>query len=243
MATTVNKYLDNADFLLATAVFDDAALTTPSADGFYQQNGIYRQQSSGALIPGSTTCPSCTGSSESLRVNGSSASDLCCVSSSAYTAYFNTGDSFTDPSTTLMYADSGLLNLAPDGWYKIKNSNQYRQQNLGTLGSLTTCPTCPSGVFYISSVRNTCSDFCASSPTYSMTSAKSSVQGNDYSNLSIGDDIAGAALNNGYYAYSDTFGQQSGTLVGNWKIMQLLNNEVLDILECGSIPGGPCVNP
>jgi hypothetical protein len=241
MATTVNKYLDNADFLLATAVFDDAALTTPAADGFYQQNGIYREQSGGALIAGSTTCPSCSGNSQELRLNGVSAQNLCCTSSTLYTAHFATGDSFTNPATTLMYADSGLLNLAPDGWYKLKNSTQYRQQNLGVLGALTACPTCPSGGFFMSQGRSVCTDFCATSPSYVCTSQQYVVSGNDYFTLTIGDVIAGAfTFVDGYYAYADTSGVSTPN--GVFRIMELFNNEVVDILECDNVPGGPCVN-
>lgn len=241
MATTVNKYLDNADFLLATAVFDDAALTTPAADGFYQQNGIYREQSGGALIPGSTTCPSCSGNSQDLRLNGISAQDLCCVTSSLYTAYFAGGDSFTNPSTTLMYADAGLLTLAPDGFYKIQNSTQYREQSSGVLGALTSCPTCPSGGFFMSQGRSVCTDFCATSPTYTCTSQQFAVSGNDYFTLVVGDVIAGGfTFVDGFYAYAATSGVQTPN--GVFKIMELVNNEVVSVLECANVPGGPCQN-
>ena len=94
MASYVNRYTDNSDFLLASAVYDNPELTTPSADGFYQKNGIYRQQQGGVLINGSSTCPSCAGNFEVLKVNSISANELCCVSSSSFTAHFNTGDSF-----------------------------------------------------------------------------------------------------------------------------------------------------
>lgn len=240
MATTVNKYLDNSDFLLATAVYDDAALTISAADGFYQQNGIYRQQVGGVLLAGSTTCPSCSGNSQLLRVNANSATELCCVSSSSFTAHFNTADSFTDPSTTLMYSDAGLLNLAPDGWYQLQGSNQYRQQISGVLDVLTSCPSCPQSNLYLAPRLGVCSDFCELSPGYLCDSSKTTVSGNDFFSLIIGDIILGLAMNDGFYAYASAFNTPVPT--GVFKIMELQNNEVISILECDNIPGGPCVN-
>jgi hypothetical protein len=141
-----------------------------------------------------------------------------------------------------MYADSGLLNLAPDGWYKLKNSTQYRQQNLGVLGALTACPTCPSGGFFMSQGRSVCTDFCATSPIYIFTNQQYVFIVNHYFTLTIGDVIAGAfTFVDGYYAYADTSGVSTPN--GVFRIMELLNNEVVDILECDNVPGGPCVNP
>jgi len=237
MATTVNKYIDSSDFLTATSIYDDAALTTPSADGFYQQNGIYRQQSSGVLLAGSTTCPSCSGSSENLRVTGVSATELCCGTSSSYTAFFASGDSFTNASTTLMYADAGLTTLAPDGWYQIKASNQYRQQSLGSLQPLTNCPTCPSpSGFFRSGAANACTTFCTAN--YSIIANVSTVSGNDYFTLTFGDEIVGG-LADGFYAY-DAIASSTSTS-SSWRIMEIQNNLVIDILVCDA--GNNCVNP
>ena len=40
----VNKYIDSDSFLTATAVYDDENLITKAADGYYQDDGNYRQQ-------------------------------------------------------------------------------------------------------------------------------------------------------------------------------------------------------
>jgi len=54
----VNIFYDSISFSTATNVWDDAALTTPSADGWYSELGIYREKVSGVLGP-VQTCPSC----------------------------------------------------------------------------------------------------------------------------------------------------------------------------------------
>ena len=54
----VNIFYDSLSFSTATDVWDDAALTTPSADGWYSELGIYREKVSGVLGP-VQICPSC----------------------------------------------------------------------------------------------------------------------------------------------------------------------------------------
>ena len=242
MATTVNKYLDNSNFLLATAVYDDAALTIPAADGFYQQNGIYREQLGGTLIAGSTTCPSCAGNSQALRLNGTSAIELCCATSSAYTGHFATGDSFTDNATTQMYADAGLLTSAPDGFYKLDQRTpvpQYREMSSGALGVLTNCPTCPTGGFYISLMRPNCKEFCATSPSYVCAEQRTTTNGADFISVVSGDTITGTALPNGFYAYAPVSG--TATPNGFFRIMNVANNVIQTLSECASVPGN-CQN-
>ena len=77
MATTISKYINGSDFLTATAVYDDVALTTPSADGFYQISGVYREQSAGVLLAGSSACPSCSTLLE-FCYDAASATSACC---------------------------------------------------------------------------------------------------------------------------------------------------------------------
>ena len=54
----ITKYIDDPDFELATAVYDDITLTTKSADGVYQFNGKTRIQLNG-LLGSVSDCPSC----------------------------------------------------------------------------------------------------------------------------------------------------------------------------------------
>lgn len=52
-------YIDTNDFTTATSIWTNSNLTVKAADGFYQQNGFYRQMSGGELLS-STICPSCS---------------------------------------------------------------------------------------------------------------------------------------------------------------------------------------
>lgn len=58
MPTPTPYFIDAETFNNATAVYTDAALTTKAADGFYQNCGVYRQQTSGILGP-VINCPLC----------------------------------------------------------------------------------------------------------------------------------------------------------------------------------------
>ena len=58
MATSSTYYLNGPTLSDATAVFSDAALTTPAADGFYSDGTVIREQISGSLTA-PASCPSC----------------------------------------------------------------------------------------------------------------------------------------------------------------------------------------
>lgn len=58
MPTPTTYYIDAETFENATAVYTNASLTTKAADGFYQNCGVYRQQTSGVLGP-VILCPLC----------------------------------------------------------------------------------------------------------------------------------------------------------------------------------------
>tara|TARA_Y100001972_G_C7666425_1_gene337087 strand:+ start:4790 stop:6361 length:1572 start_codon:yes stop_codon:yes gene_type:complete len=81
MAVTYQVYyFDGLNFSNATTVFDDQALTVVSADGFYAQNGIVRQQLNGVLL-NAQACTSCgadcgSGISASFSGNGYFSADI-----------------------------------------------------------------------------------------------------------------------------------------------------------------------
>jgi hypothetical protein len=58
MPTPSTFYYDSAVFADATNIWDDAALTIPSANGWYQVGGVYRQKVAGLLGP-VQACPDC----------------------------------------------------------------------------------------------------------------------------------------------------------------------------------------
>jgi len=51
-------YIDTNDFTTATSIWTNSNLTVKAADGFYQQDGFYREMSGGELLS-STICPAC----------------------------------------------------------------------------------------------------------------------------------------------------------------------------------------
>ena len=65
-------YFDGLNFSSATIIYDDAALTTVAADGYYAQNGIVRQQLNGVLLNAQscTTCATACDSSVSVSISG-----------------------------------------------------------------------------------------------------------------------------------------------------------------------------
>lgn len=144
----VNKYIDSASFLTATAVYDDVHLTIKAADGYYQFGGQYRRQLSGLLL---------------------------------------------------------------------------------TVEVCLSCP--PTEVFYISLMKNICTDFCDGT-NYTIPSPKSTTNNHNYSSVTIQDIIYGAALTDGFYAYAAT---STDTATGVYRIMELLNNEIVSLEQCSGV--------
>ncbi len=58
MGVVSNYFMDAPTLSQATAIYTDATMTTPAADGFYSDESIVRQQVSGVLLA-PRTCPSC----------------------------------------------------------------------------------------------------------------------------------------------------------------------------------------
>jgi hypothetical protein len=67
MATSSTFYLNGPSLGASTAIFSDINLTVCSADGFYSDGTIVREQVDCSLLPQST-CPSCT---EGLTIDSS----------------------------------------------------------------------------------------------------------------------------------------------------------------------------
>ena len=58
MGVVSNYFMDAPTLSQATAIYTDAAMTTPASDGFYSDESIVRQQVSGVLRS-VRPCPSC----------------------------------------------------------------------------------------------------------------------------------------------------------------------------------------
>lgn len=234
MATLGNYYLNGPSLSTATGIFTDVNLTTCAPAGWYSDGVISRQLSGCKLLP-QQNCPDCSGENKiKLQYNATSAIDLYCVSSTNVNAYMATGDVFS--STTQIYQDAALTTPMVDGFYREPLSSFYREQSLSILGALTPGPACPPEDIYRSGPSLTCSDFCTTN--YNISVGFSTVSGNDYFTLTFGDEIVGG-LADGFYAY-DAIASSTSTS-SSWRIMEIQNNLVIDILVCDV--GNNCVNP
>lgn len=225
MATLGNYYLNGPSLSTATGIFTDVDLTTCAPDGWYS-DGVISRQLAGCKLLAQQNCPDCSGENKiKLQYNVTSATDLYCVSSTNVNAYMATGDVFS--STTQIYQDAALTTPMVDGFYREPLSSFYREQSSSVLGALTSGPTCPPEDIYRSGASLTCSSFCTTN--YNITVAFSTVSGNDYFTLAIGDEIVGG-LADGWYAYDDSASSTSTSLT--FRIMEIQSNLVADILEC-----------
>jgi len=228
MSTLGNYYLNGPSLSTATGVFTDVELTTCAPAGWYSDGVISRELVGCKLLP-QQNCPDCSGENKiKLQYNATSAIDLYCVSSTNVNAYMATGDVFS--STTQIYQDAALTTPMADGFYREPFSSTYREQSSSVLGTLSPGPTCPPlGDIYRSGVSSPCNSFCTGN--YNINTAFSTVSGNDYFTLTLGDEIVGG-LADGWYAYDD-FSSSTSTSA-SWRIMQIQNNLVADIAECDS---------
>lgn len=205
----VNKYIDSGNFLTATAVYDDINLTTKATDGYYQFGGQYRRQVSGSLLT-AAVCNDCF-TFDSLDYNATSSSDLCCLVQTPTQYFYPTGLTFL--TTTNIYTDVNLTNVAADGYYSEPNGSQFRQITGSVLGSLQTCATCyTASTLAFSSVSAT--DICCNLPStgsyfidYGTTLLTTS---NVYS------DSSGTIAADGFYkeSLSTTYRQMTSSVLG-----------------------------
>lgn len=141
--SVVNKFIDSENFATAISVYDDVNLLIKSPDGFYQFNGIYREQVGGFLSP-EIICPACAlpcgeiaGESSDIR--------------GTFLAEISGG---TDIGAVIVYSIVG--GIIPDGVLATYNGQTYNQltyigNNQGPVGLNT-----PSGQpTYYGSNQNT----------------------------------------------------------------------------------------
>ena len=228
MAVLGNYYLNGSSLSTATKIFTDSDQTICAPDGFYSDGVVSRRLINCTLEKTVEPCSSCDENLVGLQFNGNSASDLFCVGSSNVSVYMALGEVFS--TATAIYQDSLLSVPATDGFYREPFDSDYRRQTSGTLGVLTTGPAC-SGDFFISANRLTCDVYCNNN--YDINISASAVSGNDYFTLTIGDviNIGGLQLGDGFYAYAET---STNTGSGVFKIFEISNGAIVDILECVS---------
>ena len=148
---------------------------------------------------------------DSLDYNATSSSDLCCLVQTPTQYFYPTGLTFL--TTTNIYTDVNLTNVAADGYYSEPNGSQFRQITGSVLGSLQTCATCyTASTLAFSSVSAT--DICCNLPStgsyfidYGTTLLTTS---NVYS------DSSGTIAADGFYkeSLSTTYRQMTSSVLG-----------------------------
>jgi len=152
--------------------------------------------------------------------------------------YYNAPVTGTAGSPALydwVFSDANGQFILTDGFYGFTGGKCMTVQN-GIIVAISTCssPPPPTEYIYLSTVRSLCYDFCEGT-NYTIVTQKTTVQNHSYANITLGDNIFGSVIVDGFYAYA---GSQTDTATGVYRIMQVENNEVMSILLCGA---GQCV--
>ena len=138
--------------------------------------------------------------------------------------YPDTGDTAYTNSDGSTVLPAGTYYLYQDG------SGNAHYMVIGLGGSVTIPATCqpPTTIFYISTMRSGCSDFC--NANYLINTPRGTTGNDAYANVIIGDVIAGSSLSAGWYAYAAS---STNTLSGTFRIMQVdSNNTITSLAEC-----------
>ena len=148
--------------------------------------------------------------------------------------YYNAPVTGTAGSPALydwVFSDANGQFILTDGFYGFTGGKCMTVQN-GIIVAISTCsiPPPPTEYIYLSTVRSLCYDFCEGT-NYTIVTQKTTVQNHSYVNITLGDNIFGSVIVDGFYAYA---GSQTDTATGIYKIMQVENNEVMSILLCGA---------
>ena len=151
--------------------------------------------------------------------------------------YYNAPVTGTAGSPALydwVFSDANGQFILTDGFYTFIGGSGFECMTVqnGIIVAISTCsiPPPPTEYIYLSTVRSLCYDFCEGT-NYTIVTQKTTVQNHSYANITLGDNIFGSVIVDGFYAYA---GSQTDTATGIYKIMQVENNEVMSILLCGA---------
>ena len=152
--------------------------------------------------------------------------------------YYNAPVTGTAGSPALydwVFSDANGQFVLTDGFYGFTGGKCMTVKN-GIIVAISTCssPPPPTEYIYLSTVTVTCDDFCGGQ-NYNIVTQKTTVQNHSFINITLGDDIFGSVISDGYYAYAASI---TDTSTGVYRIMEVVNNEVVSILACSS---GQCV--
>lgn len=151
--------------------------------------------------------------------------------------YYNAPVTGTAGSPALydwVFSDANGQFILTDGFYTFIGGSGFECMTVqnGIIVAISDCsiPPPPTEYIYLSTVRSLCYDFCEGT-NYTIVTQKTTVQNHSYANITLGDNIFGSVIVDGFYAYAAS---QTDTATGIYKIMQVENNEVMSILLCGA---------
>ena len=151
--------------------------------------------------------------------------------------YYNAPVTGTAGSPALydwVFSDANGQFILTDGFYTFIVGSGFECMTVqnGIIVAISDCsiPPPPTEYIYLSTVRSLCYDFCEGT-NYTIVTQKTTVQNHSYANITLGDNIFGSVIVDGFYAYAAS---QTDTATGIYKIMQVENNEVMSILLCGA---------
>ena len=134
-----------------------------------------------------------------------------------------------------VFSDANGQFILTDGYYGFTGGNCMTVQN-GIIVGISSCATPPPATeyIYLSTVQSDCSAFC-NGTNYTIVTQKTTVQNHNFIDVTLGDDIFGSVIIDGYYAYA---AYVTDTSTGVYRIMQVVDNQVINIFICDN---GNCV--
>lgn len=103
-------------FLNATAIYDNAQLSSPLSGWFFStSDGKVKQFNSSAPAGQPQDCATCFETLTGIRYSNTDAEDVCCDVTATGTYYVAQGETFA--TATTLYTDQALTVVAPGGFY------------------------------------------------------------------------------------------------------------------------------
>tara|TARA_B110000908_G_C10202621_1_gene426068 strand:- start:500 stop:985 length:486 start_codon:yes stop_codon:yes gene_type:complete len=138
-------------------------------------------------------------------------------------------------SSTAIFTDIGMDTCAPDGFYS--DENIARELINCVLQPAQNCPEecVPPSFFRVLIEEDPCNTFCQLAANYDIDVEFTTVSGNSYTQIVLGDEIVEPLLpdgQDGFYAVSEFVGNTSSPST-SFKILEMEGQFIVNILECG----------
>lgn len=135
-------------------------------------------------------------------------------------------------SSTAIFTDIGMDTCAPDGFYS--DETIARELVNCVLQPAQNCPEeCVEPSFFrVLNPQALCDTFCQTGSSFDIDIEFTTVSGNSYDQITVGDVISGASIQDGFYAVSE-FETTTSNPSTTFKMLEIESQAVLFIYECG----------